>query len=54
MLITPAWTHGTTTGEQPTSYGPLILLAIAVVFVLVLVAEKKWRKRKLKRNGGGK
>ncbi len=54
MLISPALAHGTTTGEQPASYGPLILLGVAVVFVLALVAEKKWRKRKLKRDDGNK
>ena len=54
MLISPALAHGTTTGEQPGGYGPLILLGVAVVFVLALVAEKKWRKRKLMRDGGDK
>ena len=34
--------------------GPLIMLAVAVVFVLVLVVEARWRGRKLKREEGGK
>ncbi len=33
--------------------GPLILLGVAVVFVLVLVAEKKWRRRKPRHNAKG-
>lgn len=33
--------------------GPLIMLAVAVVFVLVLVVEARWRKRKLSRDESG-
>ena len=33
--------------------GPLIMLAVAVVFVLVLVVEARWRKRKLNRDESG-
>jgi hypothetical protein len=36
-----------------TGIGPLILVAVAVVFVLFLVGEAKWRKRKLRRDQSG-
>ena len=44
MLISPAFAHGST---AETGLGPFILLGIGVVFVLVLVAEKKWYRHKL-------
>ncbi len=59
-LIPPALAHGSTTaGDTPGgSYGPLILLGVAVLVVCVFVAEKKWEKhkagRKIGRNNGGK
>ena len=33
--------------------GPLILLAVAIVGVLFLVGESRWRKRKLNRDESG-
>ena len=51
MLISPALAHGT--GGAGTATGPLILLAIAVVFVLVVVGRKKWRKRMQTRDSSG-
>ncbi len=59
-LISPALAHGSTTaGDTPGgSYGPLILLGVAVIVVLVFIAEKKWEKykdgHKTGRNNGGK
>ena len=49
MLIAPALAHGTSGDGSVGGFGPLILLAVAVVFVLVWVGEAQWRKRKLKR-----
>jgi hypothetical protein len=46
--------HGTSGDGSIGGFGPLILLAVAVVFVLVLVVEARWRGRKLKREEGGK
>ena len=51
MLISPAFAHGT--GGGGTAVGPLILLAIAIVFVVVYVGKKKWRARKAVREGSG-
>lgn len=54
MLISQALAHGTSGVENPSGgVGPLILLGVAVVFVLVLVAEKKWRRRKPRHNDKG-
>ncbi len=39
MLISPAFAHGI--GGAGSAAGPLILLAIAVVFVLVVVGRKE-------------
>ncbi len=52
MLISPALAHGI--GGAGTSVGPLILLAVAVVFVLVFVGQKKWRRHKQRRDDSGK
>ncbi len=52
MLISPALAHGTS-GAAAGGFGPLILVVVAVVFVLVPVGEKKWRGRKLARDGNG-
>ncbi len=51
MLISPALAHGAGGGGSPV--GPLILLAVAIVFLLVFVAQKKWRGRKPSRDGSG-
>jgi hypothetical protein len=51
MLISPAFAHGT--GGGGSAAGPLILLAIAIVFVLVYVGRKKWRAHKAVRQGSG-
>ncbi len=55
-LISPALAHGSTTaGDTPGgSYGPLILLGVAVTVVLIFVAEKQWNKYKTERNQGRK
>ncbi len=52
MLISPAMAHGFG-GAGGTAVGPLILLAVAIVFVLVYVGRRKWRGRKLRRDGSG-
>ena len=46
MFISTAHAHGLLGGEAGSPDGPFILLAIAVVIILMLVAEKKWRRRK--------
>ncbi len=51
MLISSAYAHGT--GGGGSEVGPLILLAIAVVFILVYLGRKKWRARKAVRQGSG-
>ncbi len=51
-MISPALAHGI--GGAGTAVGPLILLAVAVVFVLVFVGQKKWRRHKQRRDGSGK
>ena len=50
MLISPALAHGTSGAGSVGGFGPLILLAVAIVFVLVLVGEAKWRRRKQRRD----
>ena len=54
MLISPALAHGTSGADSGGGFGPLILLAVAIVVVLVLVGEAKWGRRKLKRDDSGK
>ena len=54
MLISPALAHGASGADAAGGFGPLILVVVAVVFVLVLVGEKKWRGRRLARDGNGK
>ncbi len=49
MLISSAWAHGAGASAGVGGTGPFIILGAAVVFVLVLVAEKKWRKYKKSR-----
>ncbi len=53
-MATPVLAHGTSGDDSIGGFGPLILLAAAVVFVLVLVVEARWRGRKLKHEEGGK
>ena len=49
-LAPPAAAFGTNgDGSVGGFIGPLIMLAVAVAFVLVLVVEARWRKRKLNR-----
>ena len=43
-----ALAHGSGGAETSVGFGPLILLAVGVVIVVVLLAEKKWRNRKRK------
>ncbi len=52
MLISPALAHGI--GGGGSAVGPLILLAVAIVFVLVVVGRKKWHGRKPRRDGSDK
>ena len=53
--ISPALAHGTSGAETPAGgIGLLIILAVATLIVLVLVAEKKLRARKQRRDGSGK
>ena len=51
MLIAPALAHGT--GGVGTALGPLILLAVAIVFGLAYLARKTWRNRKPRRRING-
>ena len=53
MLISPALAHGASGVDATGSRGPLIIVAILVVFVLVFVAEAKWRKYRLRRDDSG-
>ncbi|NKB50372.1 MAG: hypothetical protein GKS02_13525 [Alphaproteobacteria bacterium] len=48
MIISTAHAHGLLGGEAGAHDGPLILLLIATVVISLLVAEKKWRRRKLR------
>ena len=50
MFISPALAHGSSGATSGGGFGPLILLAIAIVVVLVFVGEAKWRRHKLKRD----
>lgn len=43
MFISHALAHGSSGVDSPGGFGPLIMLAVAVLFVLVLVGERKWR-----------
>jgi hypothetical protein len=53
MLISPALAHGASGVDSVGSLAPLILVAIAVVFVVVFVGEAKWRKFRLRRDESG-
>ncbi len=53
MLISPALAHGSAGVETSVGLGPLIFLAVGIVVVVVLLAEKKWRNRQRKRAGIG-
>ncbi len=46
MLISPAFAHGSSGAETSAGFGPLFLLAVGIVVVVVLLAEKEWRNRK--------
>jgi uncharacterized membrane protein len=48
-MAMPVLAHGTGGDGSVGGFGPLFLLAVAVVFVLVLVVEARWRKRALER-----
>ncbi|MFQ5764430.1 MAG: hypothetical protein ACE5GT_05835 [Rhodospirillales bacterium] len=53
MLISPAFAHGA--GPAGTGgYGPLVLLAVATVVVLLLAVERKIRRHRSRRDGGGR
>ena len=47
-MISPALAHGSSGVETSAGFGPLILLAVGILIVVVLLAERKWRKRKRK------
>ncbi len=51
MFISQALAHGSSGVDSPGGFGPLIVLAVAVLFVLVLVGEKKWRAYRQRREG---
>ena len=53
MLISPALAYGASGVDSVGSLAPLILVAIAVVFVVVFVGEAKWRKYRLRRDESG-
>lgn len=48
MFISTAHAHGLLGGQAGSHDGPLLLLAIATFVISLLVAEKKWRRRKLR------
>ena len=53
MLISPAWAHASAVGG--TSGGGtalLIILSAVIVLFLGYLGQKKWRRRKLRRDGG--
>ncbi|MEE8445197.1 MAG: hypothetical protein V3S44_07580 [Alphaproteobacteria bacterium] len=43
MFISQALAHGASGASSPGGLGPFILLGVAILFVLVLIGEKKWR-----------
>ena len=54
MLISPAWAHGLARAE--TSGGGIALLIILTAVIVVFLGyrgRKKWRRRKLMRDGCG-
>ena len=54
MLISPAWAHGLARAD--TSGGGialLIILSAVIVLFLGYLGQKKWRRSKLRRDGGG-
>ena len=52
MLISPALAHGT--GGGGSAVGPLILLAVAIVFFIVVLGRRKWRSLKARRDDRAK
>ena len=55
MLISPALAHGTKGAETSGGGGValLIILGAAILFGLIHMGLKRWRQRKLERNGDG-
>ncbi len=53
MLISSAFAHGASGDGSVGGFGPLILLAAAILFILVFVISAKWRKRRLRRQDSG-
>ena len=47
-MISPALAHGSAGVATSAGFGPLIFLAVGILIVVVLLAEKKWRNRKPK------
>ena len=49
-MNSPALAHVTGAGGGGSAVGPLILLAVAIVFLLVFVGQKEWRSLKARRD----
>ena len=55
MLISPALAHVTSgTGTSGGGIALLIIIAVAIVFFLAYLGQKKWRRLKPRRDGSGK
>ncbi len=53
MLISPAWGHGLARADTAGGGTALLIILAAVgVFFLGYSAQKKWRRRRLDRDGG--
>lgn len=52
MFISQALAHGASGADSPGGFGPLILLGVAVLFILILLGEKKWREYRRRHDGG--
>ena len=54
MLISPAWAHGSLVRDEASGGGTALLIILAAVFAFFLVyrGQKKWRRSKLRRDGG--
>ena len=55
MLFSPAWAHGSLARVETAGGGTalLIILAAVIAFFLVYRGQKKWRKLRRERDGGG-
>jgi|KNS12BottometaT_FD_k123_160959_1 hypothetical protein len=51
MFVSPAMAHVSAGSSTPgASYGPLIFVAAAVLFVAFMVIDKKWREHRKNRD----